>query len=176
MAGAIGLSRVARGGDSIKTSGSRGKDSATFTTRERDGVSVAVEPRWARWVAQTGGVVFLAGAAINVTVVALAPQKYADLGTWMGGPEPLARLWAATLGEHPRVWVPIVGVAYEAAVGLLALSDGRRHRLAGMTGIAAFHVGLLVMGGWSWALPVLAIVVPAIVLTAQAPRGNGLQP
>ena len=93
-----------------------------------------------------------------------------------GGPEPLARLWAATLGEHPRIWVPIVGVAYEAAIGLLALSDGRRHRLAGMTGIAAFHVGLLVMGGWSWALPVLAIVVPAIVLTARAPRGNGLQP
>ena len=93
-----------------------------------------------------------------------------------GGPEPLARLWAATLGEHPRIWVPIVGVAYEAAIGLLALSRSRRHRLAGMTGIAAFHVGLLVMGGWSWALPVLAIVVPAIVLTARAPRGDGLEP
>ncbi|MBC7632037.1 hypothetical protein [Aeromicrobium sp.] len=60
-----------------------------FTTRERDGVSVAVEPRWARRVAQTGGVVFLAGAAINVTVVALAPQNYADLGTWMGGMFPI---------------------------------------------------------------------------------------
>lgn len=91
----------------------------------------------------------------------------------MGSAEPLGRLWAATLGEHPRVWVPIVGIAYEAAVGALALSRSRRHRVAGLTGIAAFHVGLLVMGLWSCALPVLAIVVPATVLTARSPRREG---
>ena len=133
------------------------------------GAVVGLEPRWVRRVAQVGGVVFLAGAAGNAVLVAVAPQSYADLGPWMGASELPGRLWAATLGEHPRVWVPIVGVGYEATVGLLALSGNRRRRLAGLTGISVFHVGLLVMGLWSWALPVLAVVGPAIVRTARTP-------
>jgi hypothetical protein len=31
----------------------------------------------------------------------------------------LPELWAATFGEHPRVVVPLVGVGFEAAVGVL---------------------------------------------------------
>jgi hypothetical protein len=34
------------------------------------------------------------------------------------------------MGAHPRIWAPIVGVGYELAVGLLALSTSRRRRLA----------------------------------------------
>ena len=41
-----------------------------------------------------------------------------------------------------------VGVGYEAAVGLLALSGDRRGRLVGLAAIAAFRVGPLVMGLW----------------------------
>jgi len=139
------------------------------TTRERSG-AVVTEPRVPRRVAQFGGVMMLAGAAANVTLITVAPQTYAELGPWMGGPEALQQLWAATMGEHPRVWAPIVGVAYEAAVGLLALSGDRRRRLAGLVGIAAFKVGLLFMGMWWWALPSLAVLVPAIVRMARAPR------
>lgn len=134
------------------------------------GPRIDAEPRWPRRVAQVGGVVFLAGAALNLTLTAAAPGAFADLGPWMGGPEPLQRVWAATMGEHPRVWAPIVGVGFELAVGVLALSGVRLRRLAGLVGIGAFHLGLLAMGLWSWAVPVLVVVVPAIVLTARRPQ------
>jgi hypothetical protein len=140
------------------------------TTRLRSRAVILTEPRWPRGVARISGVVLLAGATANAILTAVAPQTYADLGPWMGGPEPLQQLWAATMGEHPRVWVPIVGVGYEAAVGLLALSRNRRRRLAGLVGIAAFDVGLLAMGLWLWAVPCLVVLVPVIVGTLRAPR------
>jgi hypothetical protein len=112
----------------------------------------------------------LSGATLNLILTAVAPQTYADLGLWMGGPEPLQQVWSATMGDHPRIWVPIVGVGFEAAIGLLAMSRDRRRRLSGLVGIAVFHVGLLVMGLWWWALPLLGILVPTIVRTVRAPR------
>lgn len=116
--------------------------------------------------------VYLAGDALNLTLTAVAPDAFADLGPWMGGPQPLQGVCAATMGEHPRVWAPIVGVGFELAVGVLALSHVRQRRLAGLVGIAVFHLGLLAMGLWSWAVPVLVVVAPAIVLTAR-PRQPG---
>jgi hypothetical protein len=132
--------------------------------------SVAVGPRWPRIVARVSGAVFLAGSALNLTLTAVKPQLFGDLGPWMGGPKPLQELWAATMGAHPRVWGPLVGVAYEFSAGLLALSGDPRRRTAGLVGIALFHVGLLVMGLWAWALPVLAVLVPTIVRTVQEGR------
>lgn len=116
------------------------------------------EPRWVRIVTRAGAGTFIAGSVLNLVLTAVAPQSFAELGTWMGGPQPLQELWAATMGAHPRVWAPVVGVGYELAVGLLALSTSRPRRLAGLIGMAAFHVGLLAMGLWLWALPVLAIL------------------
>ena len=134
--------------------------------------SVEIGPRWPRIVAKVSGAVFLAGAALNLTLAAVKPQLFGDLGPWMGGPKPLQDLWAATMGAHPRVWGPLVGVVYELSVGLLALSGDPRRRTAGLVGIALFHAGLLAMGLWAWALPVLAVLVPTIVRTAQE-RRNG---
>lgn len=125
---------------------------------------------WPRRVAQVSGVVLLCGAALNLALAAVAPETFADLGRWMGGPEPLQQLWSATMGDHPRVWVPVVGVGYEAIVGLLSLSRSRRRRLVGLVGVAAFHVGLLGMGLWWWAVPWLAVLLPAIVRTARPAR------
>lgn len=68
---------------------------------ERSGTVIRTEPRWPDRVAQVGGVMMLAGAAL---------------------------------------------------------------------GTVAFHVGLLAMGPWWWALPVLAVLVPVVVRTARAPR------
>jgi hypothetical protein len=129
-----------------------------------------VEIRWPRRVARASGLLLLSGATLNVLLTAVAPQTYADLGLWMGGPESLQRVWSSTMGDHPRIWVPIVGVGFEAAIGLLAMSGDRRRRMGGLMGIAVFHGGLLVMGMWWWALPVLAVLVPTIVWTVRAPR------
>lgn len=139
-------------------------------TRVRVSQPVAVPPRWARVVALVSGATFVAGAAVNLTLTAVRPELFGDLGPWMGGPEPLQRLWASTMGAHPRVWGPLVGVAYELGVGILALSSHPRRRVAGLAGIAAFHVGLLGMGLWAWALPVLGVLVPTIVVTLRAGR------
>lgn len=134
-----------------------------------------IEPRWVRMVTRAGAGTFITGSALNLVLTAVAPQSFADLGTWMGGPQPLQELWAATMGAHPRVWAPVVGVGYELAVGLLALSTSRRRRLAGLIGMAAFHVGLLAMGLWLWALPVLAILGATIYRIRRfAPRGVGI--
>ncbi len=142
------------------------------TTRERAEASTAVGAGWTRRVSQVVGGMLLAGAALNLVLTAVAPQTYADLGLWMTGPEPLHQLWSATMGDHPRIWVPIIGIGYEAAIGVLALSRYRRRRLLGLAGIALFHLGLLVMGLWWWALPMLAVVVPTIVRTVRAGRGD----
>jgi hypothetical protein len=140
------------------------------TTGDRTAGATSDQRRWPRRVAQVSAAMLIAGAAINAILAAAAPQAYADLGTWTAGPEPLQQLWAATMGEHPRVWVPIIGVGYEAAAGLLALSGDRNRALAGLVGIAAFAVGLLVKGLWLWALPWLIILVPAIAGTVRSPR------
>lgn len=73
-----------------------------------------------------------------------------------------------TFGEHPRVWGTVVGIGYEATVGVLALSRDPRRRLAGLGGVAFFKVGLLTVGLWVWAVPWLAVLVPTIVVTARA--------
>lgn len=120
------------------------------------------------WAARTGrvlGALMVGGAALNTALLATRPDGYQALGDWLNGPEALHRLWSATMGARPLVWVPIVGIGYELVVGLLALARDPRRRLVGLVGIAAFHVGLLVMGLWPWAVPVLAVLVPAIVGT-----------
>jgi hypothetical protein len=71
------------------------------------------------------------------------------------------------MGAHPLLWVPVVGVGYELMVGLLPLSSRPSRRLAGLIGIAAFHIGLLAMGLWAWALPMLAVLGWAIAATAR---------
>ena len=53
--------------------------------------------------------------------------------------------------------------------GLLGLSASRPRRLAGLLGIAAFHVGLLAMGLWLWALPVLAILAATMLRMLRSP-------
>ena len=127
------------------------------------------------WAVRTGtvlGALMIGGAALNAALLATDPQLYQALGDWLGGPELLRRLWAATLGARPLVWVPIVGIGYELAVGLLALARDPRRRLVGLAGIAVFHMGLLVMGLWPWAVPVLAAVGAAAVGTWREMRAE----
>lgn len=121
-------------------------------------------PRSVRRVAGALGALMVTGAGVNAALLGMRPAVYADLGDWLAGPAALNRLWVGTLGNHPLVWVPIVGIGYELLVGVLALASRRRYRLLGLAGIGMFHLGLLVMGLWPWALPVLALVAALAAL------------
>lgn len=126
----------------------------------------------ARRVAQVAGGMMLTGAGLNTVLVVTRPGVYAGLGTWFADLSPwqvdaLQDLWSRTMGAHPRVRATAVGVGYEAAVGVLALSADPRRRLVGLGGIVAFKAGLLAMGLWSWALPWLAVLAWAAAATVR---------
>lgn len=128
---------------------------------------------WPRRVGVAVGVMMLGGATLNTVLVTATPEVYPELGRWFADLSPwhltaLDELWASTFGEHPRLWGALVGIGYEGAVGVLALSRDPRRRLAGLAGAALFKGGLLTMGLWSWALPWLAVLVPAIAVTARS--------
>jgi hypothetical protein len=125
---------------------------------------------WALALSRAFGVLMIAGSVLNTVLVATRPETYQGLGDWLNGPALLQQLWAATFGDHPWLWVPIIGVGYELAIGLLALARKPRPRVAGLLGIAAFHLALVVMGLWWWALPVLAVLTPVVVSTWRTMR------
>ncbi len=129
-------------------------------------------PRWAVWAAVVVGTAFLLGAIVNAAVTLVAPGAYVDLGDWFGAPGPLDRAWDATVGMHPRAWVPILGVGYELVVAVLCLSRGRRRRALGLAGGAAFHLGLAALGLWLWALPVTLLLGFAAVVAWREPTSN----
>ena len=133
-------------------------------------------PRWAVVAAVVAGAMFVIGALVNAAVTLVAPGAYADLDEWLGSPGFAASIWDATLGSNPRVWVPLVGVGFELAIGLLCLTRERRRRALGLTGATVFHVALLVMGLWFWALPWALIFGGAAWATwrvaRRTPRGS----
>lgn len=129
-------------------------------------------PSWVRRSARVAGVMMLAGAGLNTYLVLARPESFAGLGTWIADVSPwhlgpFPHLWQATFAEHPRVWGTLVGVGFEAASGALALSRDPRRRTVGLTGITAFHAALLGVGLWLWAVPWLAVLVPATTVTAR---------
>lgn len=105
------------------------------------------------------GGMFLAGACLNTVLAVRRPQAFRDLGAWFPAPAPARAAWQATFDAHPRAWGLAVGAGYEAVVGALSLSRSRRRRTVGLLGAGAFHLGLLALGLWAWALPVLAVVL-----------------
>lgn len=135
-------------------------------------------PPWARRVAAVAGVMMVGGAGLNTFLTIARPESYAAMGDWFQEVSPwdlgpLPELWEATFGEHPRAVVPLVGIGFEAAIGVLSLSRDPRRRAAGLGGVAAFHTALLGMGLWAWAVPWLGVLVPAAVVTARA-AGHGI--
>ncbi|WP_152190061.1 hypothetical protein [Georgenia satyanarayanai] len=130
-------------------------------------------PRWPRGVGLAVGAMMVGGAGVNTVLVTARPQLYPELGRWLTELSPwhsaaLEGLWDRTFGEHPRLWGTLIGIGYEGVVGALSLSRDPRRRLAGLSGAALFKGGLLAMGLWAWALPWLAVLAPAIAVTARS--------
>lgn len=136
--------------------------------------------RWPRRVAGVAGVMMLGGAALNTVLVSVRPDLYPALGEWFRELSPwslgpLGQAWDATFGTRPRVWGGVVGIGYEAAIGVLALSQRPRRRMLGLLGIIVFKCGLLAFGLWAWALPWLAVLIPTAVATARSGRPMSTQ-
>ena len=111
------------------------------------------------------GALFLgAGALVNAFFV-LRGDDYADFAS--GSYLPFVRdTWASLVVPNHTLFLGVLLVAFEAAVGVLALLGGRRAVLA-LIGAIGFHVALLSFG-WGfylWSLPMLAGLV--LLLKAQ---------
>ena len=110
-----------------------------------------------------------AGAGVNAFMLLRGDDyaKFAD-GAYLGF---VRHTWRSVVVPHHAAWIGLL-IAFELAVGLLALMGGWRTRLAYGAAIA-FHVALLSFG-WGfylWSLPMIAAT--AALLRAElhlAPR------
>jgi hypothetical protein len=74
--------------------------------------------------------------------------------------------WRTLVVPNHVLFISIL-IVYEAAVGLLVLSGGRRAEV-GLIGAIGFHIALLSFGGWGfylWSIPML--VALSLLLRAQ---------
>lgn len=110
------------------------------------------------------GVLFvLAGALVNAV--------YLASGTDYGGFADASMLpfvretWESLVAPRQGFFISLL-VVFEAAVGLLVVSGGRRTQPA-LVAIMAFHVGLMAFGWyfWAWSLPMLGAC--ALLLRAE---------
>lgn len=123
--------------------------------RAADGIS----PRLRRFTSAAGGF-YLTMAGLNAGLAIARPHVYdpfADeaLFTWV------RESWRTVFAAHPSVWAGVLA-AGEAGIGVALLSGGR-WAFAGYAAVVGFHLALLLFGwgAWLWAVPVLAVVVPA---------------
>jgi len=104
-----------------------------------------------------GGLYLVAGAVVNALFLARGEDyaRFAD-GSYL----PFVRhTWRSLVVPHHEVWIGLL-IVFEAIVGGLALSGGKRTRVAYAAAIL-FHVGLLPFG-WGfylWSLPMIAALV-----------------
>lgn len=112
-----------------------------------------------------------AGALVNAVFV-VRGDDYADFAA--GSYLPFVRdTWTSLVVPNHHLFIGGLLVAFEAAVGVLALLGGRRAVLA-LIGAIGFHVALLSFG-WGfflWSLPMLAGLV--LLLQAQLRELHGV--
>jgi hypothetical protein len=98
---------------------------------------------------------FLVGGAATNAAYLVGGEDYGRFAD--GAPIPFVRhTWVDLVVPHHVAWIALL-IAFEVAVGLLALAGGARTQLAYALAIA-FHLGLLFFG-WGfflWAVPMIA--------------------
>lgn len=120
------------------------------------------------------GVLMLLGGAVVNAVYLISGVDYADFAdpahfAWV------TSAWRAVVAPHQVFFIGLL-VAFEATVGVLILSGGRRTRL-GLLGAIAFHLALWLFG-WFETVWCLVILPPMVLLllaerrAAAAPAGH----
>jgi hypothetical protein len=101
------------------------------------------------------GVLYLGGGATVNTLLLLLGEDYADFAE--GSDLPFVRhTWHTLVVPNHETWISLL-IAFEVAVGVLALLGQRRTQLAYAAAIG-FHVALLSfgVGFYVWSLPMIA--------------------
>jgi len=95
----------------------------------------------------------LFGAVVNAVFLATGTDyaAFAD-----ASPIPFVRdTWHSVVAPHQVFWISLL-VVFEAAVGILVVSGGRRTTVA-LIGMIGFHLALMTFGWgfWVWCVPML---------------------
>lgn len=117
------------------------------------------------------GVLFvLAGALVNAIYLA-SGTDYGDFAD--ASMIPFVRdTWASLVAPRQGLFIGLL-IAFEAGVGVLVVTGGRRTQAA-LVAIMGFHVGLMAFGWffWAWSIPMLAAC--ALLLRAERARGSAI--
>ncbi len=112
------------------------------------------------------GVLFIVfGALVNAIYLIAQPDYYASFAD--ASPFPFVTdTWNTLVLAHQTFFITLL-IIFEATMGLLILSGGRRAQI-GLLGLIGFHIGQLPFGGvlWPWA----AVMLTALVLLLRAER------
>jgi hypothetical protein len=110
------------------------------------------------------GVFYLfAGALVHVVYLA-SGETYADFAD-AAHFSFVRDTWATVVAQHHLFFIGLLAV-FEAVVGLLILSGGRRAEL-GMVGVLAMQAGLLLFGGFLTVSALVMLVAVGFLLRAQ---------
>jgi len=127
-----------------------------------------------RWMyagrAAVGVLMLIGGALVNAVYLATGVDYagFADPAQFAW----VTSAWRAVVAPHQVLFIGLL-VAFEATVGVLILSGGRRTQL-GLAGAIAFHLALWLFG-WIEAVWVI-IMVPVMVLLLRAERRAAATP
>jgi hypothetical protein len=117
------------------------------------------------------GTLFIAGGALFNALNLATGGNYKDFADSSYIPF-VHHTWRSLVAPHQYIFIPLL-VAFEATVGLLVLSGGRRTQL-GLVGAIGFHIALLSFG-WAFYPWSLAMFI-AVGLLLWAERKHAAAP
>jgi hypothetical protein len=115
-----------------------------------------------RWA--LGILMIVLGAAVNAVYLAVDPVYYDAFAT--SSPFAFVRdTWESLVLPNLGFFITLL-IVFEAAMGLLVLSGGRRTQV-GLIGLIGFHVGQLAFGGAMWVWAPLMLITLVLLLRAE---------
>jgi hypothetical protein len=133
---------------------------------------LATRRTWARYLGRAAvGVLFVVGGALVHVVNLATGGDYASFAD----PAHLAwvtHAWRAVVGPNQSLFIGLL-IVFEATVGVLVLTGGRRTRL-GYLGVIGFYLALWLFGWFETVWCVL--MLPAMLVLLRAERRAGTAP
>ena len=133
---------------------------------------LADRSRRARYLGRAAvGVLFVLGGALVNAIYLASGRDYAGFAdtahfAWV------TDAWRAVVAPNEVLWISLL-VAFEATVGTLILSGGRRTQL-GYVGVIGFYLALWLFGGFQ--LVWVVIMLPPMLLLLRAERRAATAP
>ena len=134
-------------------------------------VAIFVAAVWAWWSRQAMYVgrvavatLFIAGGALFNTLTFATGGDYSDFAdaSYLAF---VTDTWHSVVAPNQSIFIPLL-IAFEAVVGALVLTGGRRTQLA-LAGAIGFHIGLMFFGWEYYPFSVAMIVAFALLLRAE---------